>query len=248
MGYTSALLIALGMALPVLAEGPAAQFTQVTDTRLISFSPGGTIRIVKSYGDLYIEGWDRAEVEMIVIKSTHYFAPAVKDEAKERMRAITVEAARRSDTELAIETGTSKNPSRSLPHSTRSSVTMECRIHVPRDVRLMINHRGGSVLVSNVTGDVEADDREGDIMLMLPAGGTYSIDATSKMGHIASDFEGRTRNRYIIGQRFVSANSPGARRIHLCVGFGGVTILALPPEGEALATAGDASNAGEKYK
>jgi hypothetical protein len=83
-------------------------------------------------------------------------------------------------------------------------------------------------------------------MLLLPEKGSYAIDARSKMGHIASDFDGKTLSRYLVGQRFVGTGPASARRIHLRTGFGGVTILALPPEGEALSSADGEVSGGAK--
>ena len=62
----------------------------------------------------------------------------------------------------------------------KSGVTTEYQIHVPRASRLEIHHGGGYVFVADVTGDIEATSRHGDILLMLPGPGPYSIDAKSK--------------------------------------------------------------------
>ena len=225
---------------PLFGEGPAEQLAQVTTTQRFSFAPGGTIRVNNSHGDLYIEGWDLAQVEITVIKSTHYFEPSLKEQAGKKLETVQVMSERRSDQALAISTVL---PSRAdwappLPKTGKNGVNLEYVVHVPRDSRLVIDHHGGSVEVGNVTGDVEAANRDGDILLMLPARGSYAIDAQSKMGHIASDFEGRTISRYVFGQRFAAGGSSSARRIHLRTGFGGITIQALPAEGEGLYSAG----------
>jgi len=175
-----------------------------------------------------------------VTKSSHYFKAAGKEKAATKLDTVRVAVERRSDTELQILTTL---PPRThlappLPGTKGNGVTIEYRVHVPRDSRLVIDHHGGSVLAGNVAGDIEAANRHGDIMLMLPEKGSYSIDARSKMGHIASDFEGSTLSRYVVGQRFIGAASSPSRRIHLRTGFGGITILAIPPEAEALYTSG----------
>ena len=60
-------LSVLGAALPLLAadgpetKGPKQSF-EVTSTERVNFSPGGTIRLVDSYGYLTVEGWDEPEV------------------------------------------------------------------------------------------------------------------------------------------------------------------------------------------
>jgi hypothetical protein len=214
----------------LFGEGPAEQLAQVINTQRIDFAPGGTIRLEKSWGDLYIEGWDQPQVEISVTKSTSYSdnAAALKEKVAPKLDTIKVAADRRSDSELAVP----------LSKTAKNGVHLEYSLHVPRNSRLIIDHRGGSVEVGNVTGDIEAANRHGDILLMLPGAGAYAIDARSRMGHIASDFEGKTLSRYLVGQRFIGANSSGAHRIYLRTGFGGITILAIPPEGESLSTAG----------
>ena len=226
MTRISAVALVVTMAWPLFGEGPAEQFAQTTATQRIHFAPGGTIHWNNSYGDLYIEGWDRPEVEVTVIKSTSYDERELAKKNSGRPETVGVTAERRSDMDIEITTAHSHN-----------KVKMEYRIRVPRDSRLVVDHRGGTVLAANVTGDIDVANRDGDIMLMLPEKGAYAIDARSKMGHIASDFDGKTLSRYLLGQRFIGTGPAAAHRIHLRTGFGGITILALASEGEALSSA-----------
>jgi hypothetical protein len=204
----------------------------------VKFDPGGTIRWNNSYGDLYIEGWDRPEVEIAIIESTSYFAVPLKPDIGKKLEKVQVKIESRSDTELDLSTTpTHRHNVPLLPGNTRNGVTMEYRIHVPRNSRLVIQHGGGSVMAGNITGEIDIDNRDGDIMLMLPEKSAYSIDARSRMGHIASDFAGATHSRFLVGQRFIAEPGSPAHRIRLRTGFGGITVQALPPEGEALSTA-----------
>jgi len=112
----------------------------------------------------------------------------------------------------------------------KSSVAMEYQIHAPRNTKFVIHHGTGSVSVSDISGDIDATCGRGDIMLMLRDSGSYSIDAQNKLGIITSDFDGLPRlRRYRLGERYATANSPSSL-IHLRMGFGGVTIKAVPPE------------------
>ncbi len=103
-------LSVLGTALPLLAadapqaKGPKQSF-EVTKTEHVNFLPGGTIRLVNSYGYLTVEGWDEPEVEVTVTKSTNrFYDPAEKQEAERRFEQVRVVTERRSDKELAIST------------------------------------------------------------------------------------------------------------------------------------------------
>ena len=84
-----------------------------------------------------------------------------------------------------------------------------------------------------MTGDVEAASRSGDILLMLPDSGTYSIDARSKLGVVSSDFAGASHRRYLVGSGFARATPSPSRRIYLRTGMGGITIKSVPAEAEA---------------
>jgi hypothetical protein len=236
------LIAIVALAIPLSAEGPAEKLAQVTSTQHFDFAPGGTLRLNDSYGDLYIEGWDQSQVEVTVTKSTSYSDnPAeLKDKLTPKLDTIKVAAERRSDTEVVVTTtwATRADWAPPLPKKKQNGVHLEYRIFVPRNTRLIVDHHGGSVEVGNLIGDIEAANRDGDILLMMPGSGTYSIEARSKMGHIASEFEGTTLSRYLVGQKFTSTRSGAGSRLHLRTGFGGITILALPPEGEALSKAG----------
>ena len=64
-------------------------------------------------------------------------------------------------------------------------------VHVPRDSRVVIHQDNGYVWVSDVTGDIEVDSHTGDMIVMLPDPGPYSIDARTRMGSISSDLTGK---------------------------------------------------------
>ena len=77
------LLLSAGASLwaadPSLPAAP--QKVTVTHTETLSLPAGGTVRIEHSVGELGIEGWDRPDVEITVIKTTQDFYSAA-DHAK----------------------------------------------------------------------------------------------------------------------------------------------------------------------
>jgi hypothetical protein len=94
-------------------------------------------------------------------------------------------------------------------------------------------HQGiGNVLVRDVTGDIDAACRLGDILLWLSGSRTYSIDARSSAGTVSSDFSGAIRSYYLFGQTFSSLNPAPSQRLHLRVRFGGIAIKPILPESE----------------
>jgi hypothetical protein len=212
---------AVGVTLPL--SGESQQPVQISNTERVDFPPGGTIRINGSYGHLVVEGWDRPDVEITVTKSGA------------RSDSVRVATNRASDTELTISTTL---PSRHgdwfpfLPSTTTAGVRTEYEIHVPRDTQLVIHNHVGYVFVSGVTGDIDASASRGDILLMLPDSGTYSIDAETKLGAVSSDFDGSVLSRYLIGQNFARTFPSPSQHLYLRMGFGGITIKAVPAEAE----------------
>ena len=229
------LLSPLGINLPLRGEGAIAPPPEKTITERVDFAPGGTIRINGSYGDLNVEGWDRPEIEVSVIKTLPYgFKPKQPDQAAAHLDAIHIVTERKTPTEATI---TTELPARHLawtPPFTRHTtgeVMAEYEIHVPRDSRLAIHHGTGSVSVSGVTGDIDARVGRGDILLWLPPG-SYSLDARTKFGIVSSDLDGATHNKYLIGESFTQANPPPAHRLFLRMGFGGITLKRILPESQ----------------
>ena len=111
---------------------------------------------------------------------------------------------------------------------------VQYEIHVPRDSRLAIHHGTGLVSVNNIAGDIEASVGQGDILLWMPPG-SYSLDARTKFGIVSSDLEGAAHNRHLIGESFTRVNPPPSHRLHLRMGFGGITLKEILPESQAAA-------------
>jgi hypothetical protein len=87
-------------------------------------------------------------------------------------------------------------------------------------------------------GEIEATSRSGDIVVMLPDPGPYSIDAKSKFGSIASDFAGKTRRKHLVGEQSASVNPSSSHRIYLRMGLGDISIKEVPSTPEAPVAAG----------
>jgi hypothetical protein len=221
-------------------KGPRQSF-EVTKTERVPFLPGGTVRLDNSYGYLTVEGWDEPEVEITVTKSTdRFFEPEKKAQAERPFEEIRMVTERRSDTELSISTilplrhnlVSSVLPSRRLivtpPVYGHRGVTVEYKVHVPRNSRLVIHHDHGYVWVSDVTGEIEVDSHTGDMIVMLPDPGPYSVDARTRMGSVSSDFAGRGHKQFLLGTHFAGGR-PETSRIYLRMGRGSITIKTGPP-------------------
>jgi hypothetical protein len=221
--------LSLVVTAPLLAAAePVRRPEQVSNTERVNFAPGGTIRFNDSFGDLYVEGWDQPQVEMTFIKSFEDYEPPKN--AAEQLERVKFTTEHPSPNELLIGTTIPSHGFFRHPFGGKGPVTVRYELRVPRDSHLVIHHGGGNILIGNVTGGIEATNREGDIMLMLPSSGSYSIDAKSKMGTVTSDFAGKAHIRHFIGERYTGADANSQRQIFLRVRFGGITIKEVPPE------------------
>jgi len=221
-------LTAVCLCLPLLAKVPL-QSVQVTTTDHVEFAAGGTIRLSGSMGQLDVEGWDRPEVEITVAKSTYRGnTPKDRDEATQELNRVRVTAQRKSDGELLISTS---YPSRKLtrPLRGKTDLNLEYHIKVPRDSRLVIRHDSGDVRLYDLTGEIDATSRAGDMVLLLPESGRYSIDAKCSVGGVRSDFDGKHGTPFLVGDRFHEETQAPASRVHLRVGIGGIQILKMAP-------------------
>ncbi len=201
----------------------------VTSTERVNFAPGGVIRLTTSSSNLFVEAWDRPEVEITTTKSS---------KSAKCMDDIHVVTNRTSATELAVTTSVPSSSlfARLFGHTCGAKI--EQHIQAPRDSKLVIQHGAGYVLVSRISGDIEASSRSGDIVLMLPDPGPYSIDAKSKFGSVTSDFAGTAHRQKLVGQQFATASASPSRKINLRIGFGGIAIKEVPPTPVAPVPAG----------
>ena len=206
-----------------------------TTTDHVDFSPGGTIRINGSYGDLNVEGWDRSEVEVTVIKTLPYPRnPKPPEQSTATLDRVRIVTDHKSPGELTISTELpSRHPAWTPPFTRHSAhgVMAEYEIHVPNDSRLVIQHGTGNVSVNGVAGDIDVRAGRGDILLWLPTG-SYALDARTKFGIVSSDLDGAAHNKYLIGESFTEANPPPAHRLRLRMGFGGITLKKMLPESQ----------------
>ena len=192
----------------------------ICTTERVDFAPGGTIRIDGSFGYLTIEGWDEPVVQVTVTRSTdQLYESRQKDESQRRLGLIKVVAERRSETELAITTSRGHKP----------HVSVDYRILAPRDSQLVIHHDTGYVWVDEMMGGIEAHSHTGDMTLLLPMAARYSIDARTRMGDVASDFEGIDKSEFLVGTRFRNAMEEPSRRLFLRMGRGKITIRQAGP-------------------
>ncbi|MDP8988907.1 MAG: DUF4097 domain-containing protein [Acidobacteriota bacterium] len=225
----------LAMTSSARSEGGIEPPPEKTIAEHVDFAPGGTIRIKGSYGELNVESWDRPEVEVTVLKTIPYSRkPKTPEQSTATLDQVRIVIEHKSPPELTISTELPSRHSAWIPpftHHTTDGVRAEYEIHVPRDSRLAIEHGTGSVSVNGVAGDIDVRAGRGDILLWLPPG-SYTLDARTQFGIVSSDLDGTAHNKYLIGESFTRADQPPAHRLHLRMGFGGITLKKILPESQ----------------
>jgi hypothetical protein len=216
--------ISIAVCLPLAAKLPKPSMPVVTTER-VEFAPGGTIQVNGSAGELNIEGWDRPEVEITVMRSTYRpDTPRQQDLARRQLNAIKVTTERKSPTELVIHTAFPPRSFWAKVAHCRPDVQMDYRIRVPRDSKMVLRHSTGDVVVYDVAGDIDASVRTGDILMQLPAAGQYSFDAQCRFGGVYSDFAGSYHVAHLVSERFAQSGQAPAKKVYLRVHTGGIKI------------------------
>jgi len=222
------LLVGLGIGCLLMAEDEAKQKVQVSSTQHMDFPAGGTLRLKNSIGVLTVEGWDQPEVEITTIKSTkREYAANEREKAARELENVRV-AAERQGNELVITTDFPRYRAFPPPNpfAGPSSFDLEYRIKAPSDTRLVVEHDAGEINIDNLTSDIDATLRQGEIMLHLPEEGVYTVRARTDAGHVNSDFPGPQKQMpWIFGHRVIAEASTSSHKLQPRVGYGDIVIL-----------------------
>jgi hypothetical protein len=226
----TSLAIAILLALPLLADDLNRETLSTTHTDTFKVPTAGAIKMKNSFGEVDIDGWDRPEVEVTVIRSSqHFYDAAARAEAQRSLEGAQVKA-EQDGNDVTISTAYIPwNGAHGL--SRRSEIGISYRIKAPRASKLIIDHNSGGVNVSNLSGDIHATVINGQITLWLPAGGQYAIDSQCKIGDVHSDFEGHYHRRHLVGKDFDHPSPAPATNLYLRARYGDIMILKMhgPP-------------------
>lgn len=217
--------ILIMFAFPLLADDRSKETLSTSHTEQFSVPEPGVIRLENSFGEVDIDGWDRPEVEVTVVRSSErLYATKERVEAQRRLDSVKI-TTKQDGNDVVISTAYPPRNRFSHPLSRRSDIEISYRIQAPRASKLIVNHNSGGVNVSDVNGDIHATVLNGQITLMLAADGQYAIDARSTLGSVYSDFEGRDQRRRVLGEEFNRPSTAAATNLYLRVRFGDIVIL-----------------------
>lgn len=211
-----------------LHAGSPLQPVDVKTTAAADYAPGATVRVEGTAGELDIETWDQPRVEATLVR-TEYADARERDTVQKRLEKIALAVEKQGgDITVRLETPRRNFLMRWLRGKTNA--TLECRVMVPKDAKLLVRHQDGSVLVYGSGADIDASVRFGDLTLQLADPGQYALDAKVRVGGVYTDYAGRYRTRVLVGQKFESEGGANAHKVRLRVATGGIEIVKMTPE------------------
>lgn len=218
-------LAAIAMTLPLLADDRTKHLASAEQTARFNVAAVGAIRLENSFGEVNVDGWDRPEVEVSVVRSSeHYYGDRDRAGAQGRLDRVQI-ATKQEGNDVVVSTVYPPLNALLHPLSRRSDVEIHYRIHAPRASKLTIDHNSGGVNVSGVHGDIHATVVNGQITVTLAADAHDVIDARCAAGDVYSDFDGKDRSRYMFGAEFHRQSAPPAANLYLRVRLGDIVIV-----------------------
>lgn len=227
----TSLAFAILLALPLLADDLNKETLNATHTDLFNVSTGGAIKIKNSAGEVDIEGWDRPEVEVTVVRSSeHLYSAADRAEGQRSLEGAQIKAVQDGNDVVISTAYIPWQGAHGL--SKRSEVLISYRIKAPRSSKLIIDHNRGGVNISDMSGDIHATVVNGSITLSLAAAGHYAIDSRAAIGDVYSDFDGQYHRRHLLGKEFGYQSPAPAANLFLRVRYGDIMVMKMhgPPD------------------
>lgn len=216
-----ALLALWSSSFPVLAD----EFSQVSNhsTQLVR----GNVVIDTRVGDIFIEGWDRARVEVQAEK-------VVRAGSQEKSRPLFGRIRVRLSTDEEERTVYLRTlyPPRRLwrPFRGESKLTVNYRIKMPSDANLILNCVDGDVRITGITGNQQLKVNYGDVEINVPSvWDLRSLQAHTWLGYVQSDLRAITEDDAGIGRNISFYNAQGIQEIKVNVRMGAVFVYGTNP-------------------
>jgi hypothetical protein len=215
------LAILCGSQAPVFAD----EFSQVSHHSLELMR--GTVEINTRVGDLFIEGWDKARVE---VQAEKVVRAGSEKKARPMFDRIRVDLS--TDDEQRIVYLKTHYPSRRpwRPFKGESRLTVNYRIKMPSDANLILHCVDGDVRIGGITGNQQLRINYGNVEINVPSvWDLRSLQAHTWLGYVQSDLSTLTQNDAGIGRNVSFYNAQGRQEIEVRVRMGGVFVYGNNP-------------------
>jgi hypothetical protein len=211
--YTSAFLFAF--LLPSVAR--ADEFSLLSRYSAQMF-PRGTVVVDTRVGDLTIEGWDQARVEIEAEKVVRATSEA---KAKRLYEQIKIEL-KENDEEVRLRViFPPRRPWRLFRGATKLSVNF--RIRMPVEASLAVRCVDGDLRIRGIAGRQEVRVNYGNVEITVPSlWRLRSLNARTWLGYAESNLQGEGSAGF--GRKISFWNPQGEQDISVQVRFGGVYV------------------------
>jgi hypothetical protein len=215
-------LVAAALLAACLCSRPLAadEFSQVSrqSTRLLA----GTVVVDARVGDIRVEGWDKARVDVEVTKVVRAGSQVKAQPLFERLgvRLTTDEEGRT----VYLKT---LYPPRRLwrPFRGETKLTVNLHIKIPSNAKLRLRCVDGDVTVSGVRGDVHLRVNYGDVEIDVPSvWDLRSLRANTWLGYVQSDLNPLEEDASGFGRKVSFSNPSGDQNINVRVRMGGIFV------------------------
>lgn len=180
--------------------------------------PRGTVVVDTRVGDLTVEGWDQARVEIEAEKVVRAKSEAKAGRLYEQIKIEFNE----NDEEVRLRvTFPPRRPWRLFRGATKLSVNFHIRM--PTEASLIVKCVDGDLRIRGLTGRQELHVNYGDVEINVPSlWRLRSLDARTWLGYVQSNLHGEGSAGF--GRRISFWNPRGEQDITVRVRFGGVHI------------------------
>lgn len=169
--------MAIGMAVAMglaLATAASAEKVQELIEQTHGFSAGQRLGLTNTNGDIFIEPWDREEIQIRATKRVE----ARSGSADEALEELSVEVELDS---RGIEIDTVYPNWRSLFGWNKVSASVDYDIRLPREADLEVRTVNGEIEITSLTGEIRLRSTNGGITVLDSAG---SVSASTTNGGI----------------------------------------------------------------
>jgi hypothetical protein len=216
IAFTCALAMVCSSQLPAFAD----EFSQISNHSMQLMR--GTVVIETRVGDIFIEGWDKARVDVGAEKVVR---AGSQKKALPMFDRIRVELT--TDDEQRIVYLKTRYPPRRpwRPFKGESKLTVNYRIKMPADANLILHCVDGDVRIRGLTGNQQLKVNYGNVEIDVPSiWGLRSLQAHTWLGYVQSDLEALTQTDSGFGRNISFYNAQGRQEIKVHVHMGGVWV------------------------
>ncbi|MGE5326236.1 MAG: hypothetical protein ACM3NO_04300 [Deltaproteobacteria bacterium] len=182
----------------------------------------GTVVIDTRVGDIFVEGWDKARVE---VQAEKVVRAGSEKKAQAMFGRLRIELS--TDDEQRIVYLRTHYPSRRpwRPFKGESKLTVNYRIKMPYDANLVLHCVDGDVRIGGVKGNQQLKINYGNVEIDVPSvWDLRSLQAHTWLGYVQSDLQALTQDDSGVGRNISFFNAQGRQEIEVRVRMGGVFV------------------------